>query len=311
MAVDRGKSRFLDPLAVQHVRGFEMRARLIVEGFLTGMHRSPFHGFSAEFAEFKPFNPGDEPRNIDWKVYGKTNRLYTRRYEEETNLRGYLLLDTSSSMHYPEQGLSKLDYAAHLAGALAYLLVRQRDAVGLTLFDDEVRFQARPRARLSHLVPLFRELQTLLEQREPTGRATATPDILHQVAPRLGRRGLVMLFTDGWMHGRPVEELTAALQHLRHNQHEVVVYLVQDFQRERELDLGVHPLLLKDLETGADLKVQPENIQTAYRQAVNTYLDTLRRQCRALNIELVELDTRTSYAHGLKQYLIKRQRMLR
>jgi uncharacterized protein (DUF58 family) len=317
MQPSRQSIPYLDPLVVSRLKTLELKARFIVEGFITGLHKSPYHGFSVEFAEHRPYNTGEPLRSIDWKVYGKTGKLYTKRFEEETNLRGYVVLDVSDSMRYPEstgkpnEPLSKLEYGAYLAAALSYLMIRQRDAAGFAFYDETVQYYVPPKARFSRLVPIFQSLEQIVAQKDRFSRRTATPKVLHELAQKMGRRGLVVLITD--LFGDPTqgEALFPALQHLRHLNHEVLVYQLMDHSTEGQFEFGSHqPLLLKDLETGEELRVQPEQIRQAYQERMTAWRGFLRRKCRELNIELVEADIRQPYEKLLLDYLIKRRTLL-
>ncbi|MFW5659590.1 MAG: DUF58 domain-containing protein, partial [Bacteroidota bacterium] len=210
------QQQYLDPLVVSKLKHIEMKARLIVEGFITGLHRSPYHGFSVEFAEHRPYNAGESLRNIDWKVYGKTDKLFTKKYEEETNLRCHIVLDVSDSMRYPNQQkgrLSKLEYSAYLAAAMAYLMLKQRDAFGLTLFDTDMQLHMPPKAKQSWLVQTLVALENVVKEQEIFVHRTATPEVLHQLAKKVGRRGFVILLTDLFTDPGQHEALFPALQH--------------------------------------------------------------------------------------------------
>ncbi len=214
--------KYLDPAVLNNVQNLELRARLVVEGFITGLHKSPFHGFSVEFSQHRPYNYGDNLRYIDWKVYGRTDRYYIKQFEEETNLKSYILLDISKSMEFKSINVSKLDYAKSLTAALSYLMLSQRDAVGLGLFDSELRKLMPPRSAVSYLQTILRELDVAA-----TGQDTRIQPVLHAMADRLKRRGLVILISD--LYDDP-EEVLAGLRHFRYNQHEVLVFHLLDPQ---------------------------------------------------------------------------------
>jgi uncharacterized protein (DUF58 family) len=284
---------YLDPLVVGKLKNIEIKARLIVEGFITGLHRSPYHGFSVEFAEHRPYNTGESLKNIDWKVYGKTDKLFVKRYEEETNLRCHVVLDVSDSMRYPVGGpMNKLEYGAYLSAALCYLMVKQRDAAGMALFDQTLNYYVPPKAKMSWLVRIFQKLEEVVAQKEYFAHRTATPVVLHQIAKKISRRGMVVVISDLFSPAHPLEELFPALQHLRHANHEVLVFQLLERDTEAEFNFPNTPLILKDLETGEELKVQPEQIKSEYRKYLAEHNDRLRRKCRELNIDLVEVDIR-------------------
>ncbi len=303
--------QYLDPSVLSRLKNMELRARLIVEGFITGLHRSPYHGFSVEFAEHRPYNPGDELRRIDWKVYGKTDRFYVKQYEEETNLRHYVVLDTSPSMRYRYRSLlTKLEYGAYLAAALHFLMLRQRDATGLIAFDERVHTLLPPRSKPGYLHTLLAHLERLVRvEGNATTTRTAVAPVLHEVAERLPRRGLVVLITDLFDNAAAHEELLRALRHLRHRGHEVLVFHVLEAATERRLELPDRPLRLVDMETGETLTLHPAQFRQAYIQALQQFTEHFRRRCLEHRIDFVELDTAQPYDAALMAYLNKRQRL--
>ena len=305
--------QYLDPAVVSKLKNIEVKARLIVEGFITGLHKSPYHGFSVEFAEHRPYNRGESLRSIDWKVLGKTDRLYTKRYEEETNLRCHLVLDISDSMRYPQKGpaLTKLEYGCYLTAALAYLMVTQKDAAGLTLFDEQLVHYVPPKARMSWLLPIFARLEQVVREQNLFTHRTATAQVLHQLARKLPRRGLVVLMTDLFVNLNNTDDLFPALQHLRHANHEVILFHLLDRETEESFAFPNQPLLLRDLETGEELRVHPEQIREPYLKLMQEYKDRLRRRCRELRVDFVEVDVRQPYDKALTEYLIKRARLTR
>ncbi|MCU0606851.1 MAG: DUF58 domain-containing protein [Candidatus Edwardsbacteria bacterium] len=289
----------LSPELVARLRGLDLKARLVVEGFLTGLHKSPYHGFSVEFAEYRPYMPGDEPKRIDWKALARSDRYYVKEFEEETNLKAYLLLDTSASMGYRRGGApGKLEYGACLAAALAYLLLHQHDAAGLVAFDDRIRSYLPPRSRRSHWHQLVAALERL-----QAGGATRFGPVFAELAGRVRRRGLIVLISDLWDGWRDV---VAALRHFRHLKHEVLVFHVLDrdeieFPFERDA-------VFRDLERGDELPVSPA-AGRAYRLRVRDWRGSLARECRRHAIDYVPLDTATPFDRALLQYLHKRQRL--
>ncbi len=300
----------LTPDALANVASMELRARLIVEGFLTGLHRSPFHGFSVEFAEHRAYAPGDELRHVDWKAYGRNDRLVVKRYEEETNLRQTVVLDTSASMRYAgAAGVTKLTVAATLAAALHALMVRQRDATGLVAFDRAVNQHLRPSATRAHLATLFATLDRLTTDPPPAATETGVAAALHDVAERIPRRGLVVVLSDLFDASGDVRETVRALQHLRHRGHEVIVFHVLDAATERRFDLPDAPVRLRDLETGEERTVLPGQIRAEVSAAAEAFVAELQRRCREARIDYVPIDTAAPYADALRAYLAKRRRL--
>ena len=291
--------KYLNPEVVSKLRSMDLRARLVVEGFITGLHKSPYHGFSVEFAEHRQYMPGDEIKHIDWKVYGKTDRFYVKQFEEETNLKSYILLDASASMGYSSTGMSKLQYASYLAGALSYLMIRQRDAVGLVTFDEKIRRYLPPRSVTSYLNQILTELDHT-ESSSKTDIATA----LHQMADRIKRRGLIILFSD--LLDDP-QKVISGLRHFRHKKHEVIVFQILD-----PLELTFEfkqDAVFKDLESGEEINTQPWHIRSEYQQQVNKFINTYKKFCREHKIDYVMLNTKENYDRALFEYLIKRKRI--
>jgi len=292
--------KYLQPAVVAQLANMELRARLVVEGFITGLHKSPYHGFSVEFTQHRQYMPGDEIKHIDWKAYGKTDRFYIKQFEEETNLKSYLIVDASRSMDYASKGnIKKFEYASYIAAALSYLMIEQRDAVGLTLFDEVVRVSLPPRATRSYLKELLKEL----ESARPANK-TGTAAALNLIAEQIKRRGLVIVLSDCF--DRP-ESVMTALKHFRHKGNEVVMMQVLD-PLERSFAFG-SDAIFKDLETQEELITQPWHIQKAYQQSMREFLDFYKRQCRDNNIDYVLLDTATPFDKALFEYLNKRKRM--
>ncbi len=305
----RSSIKYLDPVVVSKLKNIEVKAKLIVEGFITGMHKSPYHGFSVEFAEHRSYNVGEPLKNIDWKVYGKTDKLYSKRYEEETNLRCQVVLDISDSMRYPAEGVSKLEYGAYLAAALQYLMMGQRDAAGLTLFDSDIRFYAPPKSRYSWLVPMYQELEKVVADKERFTHQTAAARVLHQVAKKFHRRSMVVLITDLFNPGESTDELFQALKHLRHEKHEVLVFHLLDRKTEDQFDFPNRPVILKDLESGEQLEVMPHEVREAYRNSMSAYLKRFKQRCFEFSIDFVEVDVAQSYEKALTDYLVKRRKV--
>ncbi len=292
-------SRYLDPAVVGKLENLELKARLIVEGYIAGLHRSPYHGFSVEFAEYRPYMPGDSIKTVDWKVYGKTDRTYVKVFEEETNLIANLLLDKSGSMGFPEGGTTKLEYGSMLAASLAYLMIRQQDAVGLCMFDDAVRAMIPHRSVRKQL---FHILQTL-EGTTPGAKTSISP-ALHELAERMGRRGLVVLISD--LMDNP-EKVLMGLKHFRHRRHEVIVFHVLD-PREMDVDYK-EEVEFEDMETGQKLRVEPAFLRDQFKKDVRAWIDTLERGCRNHQIDYHLLRTDTPFDRALTAFLGKRTRM--
>ncbi len=300
MKISDDYRKYLQPEVVAKLANMELVARLVVEGFITGLHKSPYHGFSVEFAEHRQYMPGDEPKHIDWKIYGKTDRYYIKQFEEETNLKSFIILDASRSMAYASNGkMSKLEYASYIAAALSYLMVQQRDAVGLTIYDEKVRVHMPPHATKSYLKAILKQLE-LTEGSNKTGTAAS----LHQIAERIKRRGLVIILSD--LFDEP-NEVATALKHFRHKKNEVIVMQVLD-PLERSFAFGSEAVF-KDMETSEEIMTQPYHLQKAYQEEMKKFLDLHKKECRENNIDYVLLDTSTPFDTALFQYLSKRQKM--
>lgn len=294
------RPRLLDPHFISKLTRLDLTARLVVEGFLTGLHRSPYHGFSVEFAEHRQYMPGDPLRHLDWRVLAKSDRKFIKQYEEETNLRSMLLVDTSASMGYGSHGVTKLDYARQLAAALAYLMLRQNDAVGMFAFATGRAELIPPRSTLGHARPLL-----LLLERLTPGGTTDFASSLHSLAERMTRRGLVILISD--LLDDP-ERIAQAIHHFRHRKHEVLVFHVLDpqevaFDFEREA-------VYVDLETGERVTTRPQELRSDYRARVNSWRDQIRQFCIEKRAEYVPLTTDQPYDRALLEYLSKRARLL-
>jgi len=290
---------FLDPEVVSRLGGLELIARLVVEGFITGLHRSPYHGFSVEFAEHRPYMTGDEVKFIDWKVWAKTDRLYVKEFEEETNLRTYIVLDASASMNYTSGGVTKFRYSVLLASALSYLMLRQRDAVGLVLFDEAVRLFVEPRAARKQLHVL---LKSMAEARP--ARSTRPLEPFRELAGRIKRRGLVIVISD--LLTDP-QEVIRALLYFKHQHHEVVVFHVLD-PMELELDMK-QEAVFRDMETGETVRAVPWEIRSDYLGSINGMIDSYRRELRSALIDYQTVTTRVPFVETLTHYLVKRARL--
>ncbi|MGF7215511.1 uncharacterized protein (DUF58 family) [Spirosoma lacussanchae] len=299
------------PLNLGQVRSFgnvEFLARQLVEGFITGLHKSPFHGFSVEFAEHRLYNTGETTRHIDWKVYGKTEKLFVKRYEEETNLRCHLLVDTSSSMYYPESNYGKITFSVMAAACLAYMLQRQKDAVSLTAFADQIDLQTPTKSTPSHVHKIFTQLDQLMLQPKPL-RRTSAAEVIHEVAEKINKRSLVVIFSDMFDNSEKSDALFSALQHLRHNLHEVLLFHVTDKKTEEDFAFDERPYEFIDLETGEKVKVQPGQVRDTYQQAVKNYFQELKLRCGQYKIDFIEADIAQGFEQILTAYLVKRTKM--
>lgn len=297
----------LDLAKIRQFGNIEFLARQMVEGFITGLHKSPYHGFSVEFAEHKIYNAGEGTRHIDWKVFAKTDRLYTKRYEEETNLRCKILIDVSSSMYYPAENQGKITFSIAAAAALTYMLQKQRDAVGISTFAQDIEWQTSIKSTPSHVHKLFLGLQNLLE-RKPELQKTSVAPVLHQIADSVHRRSLVIIFSDMFDEGN-TEEIFAALQHLKHNRHEVLLFHVTDRATEQLFEFEERPYEFIDLESGEKLKIKPSQVQEHYKQAIGQFSHDLKLRCGQYKIDFIEADIRSNIEGILLPYLVKRSKM--
>lgn len=291
----------------QHT-SLELLARQMVEGFITGMHKSPYHGFSVEFAEHRLYNEGESTRHIDWKVYARTDRLFTKRYEEETNLRCLIAIDTSPSMFYPVETRSKLRFSIYAASALAYLLHRQRDAVGLCFFSDNIKTITQVKSTPTHLDKMFTLLGNLAEQKAPEGK-TQVAQVLHEIAEKIHKRSLVVIFSDMFDGNENTEDLFKALQHLKHNKHEVIVFHVMDHPTELMFDFEDRPMEFIDLETNEKIKLNPGDVKQQYRVEADKFYKGLKMRCNQYKIDFIEADVQSDFDTVLQTYLIKRAKM--
>ena len=290
----------------------ELLANQIVEGFISGMHKSPFHGFSAEFAEHKIYNPGESTRHIDWKLYAKTDRLYVKRYEEETNLRCHLIIDNSSSMHYPklkDNDLfyeSKIGFSVLASAVLMNLLKKQRDAVGLSVYSDTYEYYSPEKGSARHHRMILNQLEGILTQNKTT-RTTDTVTFLHQIAENIHRRSMVILFTD-MFQTEDNDKIFKALQHLKHNKHKVVVFHVYDQKTELNFDFDNTPRKFIDLESGEEVNLFAENTQEFYQKAVQDYFKTIETTCLQYQIRYVPVAVDEKFEKILLTYLAEKQK---
>jgi len=292
--------KLLTPKFISQLSGMELRARLIVEGFLVGMHRSPYHGFSVEFAEHRQYFPGDDTSNLDWKVFGRSDRLYIKQYEEETNLKAYILIDASGSMGFKHDGeITKLEYASYLAAGLIYLMMKQQDATGLAIYDETIRRFFEPHLTYSYMKLLLTELSTV-EANSKTSTATA----LSSLAERIKRRGLIIVISDFLDETKSV---ITALKHFRHRKNEVIALHVLD-DAELNLDFA-RDALFTDLETGERIATQISALRSAYKISVNNFIHDLKTKCFENDIDYALITTSTPFDKALTAYLTRRRKI--
>jgi uncharacterized protein (DUF58 family) len=295
---------------LQDFGNLELLSQQVVEGFITGLHKSPFHGFSVEFAEHRLYNTGDSIKNIDWKLYGRTDKLFVKRFEEETNLRCQIVMDVSSSMYYPEKNFNKLLFSVFSAASLIYLFKKQRDAFGLSCFSDKLELTTPAKSTAIHQKYLFSELEKLM-RRERSGDGTSVAPALHEIAEQIHKRSLVIIFSDMLEGGdnAQLSEIFSALQHLKHNKHEVVIFNVLDHKMELDFNFENRPYHFVDLESGEELKFHPGNVKEAYLSAIRAYHKELKLKCAQYQIDLIDADIHAGFYQILHSYLIKRAKM--
>lgn len=293
---------------IKEYGNLELLAQQLVEGFITGLHKSPYHGFSVEFAEHTLYNPGESTRHIDWKVFARTDRLYTKRYEEETNLRCMIVVDNSSSMYYPIDTKAKISFSLLAAAALAYMLQRQRDAVGLCTFSEGIELFSPVKSTEKHLNYILTSLQNIFNQ-SVQGKKSHVAESIHEVAERIHRRSLVIIFSDMMDKVENIDEIFSALQHLKHNQHEVLLFHVFDKKTELDFDFPERPFIFVDVETGQEEKLRPSQIKKIYQQQLHHYYQEIKVRCGQYKIAFIEADVALGINQILLPYLIKRKKM--
>lgn len=286
----------------------ELLAKQVVEGFITGLHKSPFHGFSVEFAEHRIYNAGESVKNIDWKLFARSDKLFTKRYEEETNLRCQLVIDTSSSMYYPEKGWNKIKFASLAAASIMNLLKKQRDAVGLTFFSDAVDFSTEMKSTESHHRMLIANLEKQLQTPSVKKTSNIIP-VLHQIAEQLHKRSLVIIFSDMMESYGSQEDLFSALQHLKFNKHEVVLFHTLDKSLEIEFNFDNRPYIFEDIESGEKLKLFPSEVKEHYERETASFIAELTNRCRQYKIDFTPVDVVLPIDQILLPFLVKRQKM--
>jgi uncharacterized protein (DUF58 family) len=301
-------ARELDLSKVRAFGNLEFLAKQLVEGFITGLHKSPFHGFSVEFAEHQLYNTGESTRHIDWKVFAKSDRLYTKRYEEETNLRCHILIDTSSSMYYPLPDFGKMTFSVMAAASITYLLQKQKDAVSLCTFSDQIEVQTQVKSTPSHVHKIMLELNNLLETNKPLHK-TSVASVLHQIAEKIHKRSLVVIFSDMFDNPDEAEHIFSALQHLRHNLHEVLLFHVTDKKTEETFDFENRPYEFIDLETGEKVKVQPDQVRESYQKSIGDFYQQLKLKCGQYKIDFIDADIAKGFDPVLMAYLVKHSKM--
>ena len=303
----------LSELQASEIKNLDILAKQVVEGFITGMHKSPFHGFSVEFAEHKLYNSGESTRHIDWKLFAKTEKLYTKRYEEETNLRCHIIIDNSASMHYPEiktqtiDSLNKVGFSAVAAAALMEILKKQRDAVGLSIYADTYEYYAPEKGSERHRKMILNQLESLLTSTSST--TTETYRYLHEIAENIHRRSLIFLFTDMFQSTTDQEQLFDALRHLKHNKHEVVLFHTYDGKTEFDFDFDTSPKKFVDLETGEEINVFSQNIQEKYTALMGAYFNDLKNKCLQYKITYLPVDIHKGFYEILTAYLTSRKKI--
>lgn len=298
----------IDLQLIREFNRIDLLAKQLVEGFITGLHKSPYHGFSVEFAEHRLYNTGESTKNIDWKVFARTDKLFTKRYEEETNLRCSILIDTSSSMYYPIGNNGKITFSIMAAAALSYLLHKQRDAVGLTTFSDQIELQTPTKSTASHLHKVYLELDKLMKGREKS-ETKSIPSVLHQIAQKVHKRSLVIIFSDMFDNYSDPQEILTAMHHLKHNQHEVLLFHVTDHETELDFEFDHRPHEFIDLETGEKVRLQPQDIQKQFQSTAQKYYNDLKYKCGDFKIDFIEADIKDDFDKILSAYLIKRAKM--
>ena len=289
----------------------ELLAKQVVEGFITGLHKSPFHGFSVEFAEHRLYNKGESTRHIDWKLYGRTDKLFTKKYEEETNLRCQIVIDGSSSMYFPQNGsITKYEFSVYAAASFIELLKKQRDAIGLSIITDKIELHTQAKSSPAHHRYLYSELEKrLVSYQETQKKNTDIVQSLHDIAELAHRRSLVVIFSDLLDDPTKVDELFQAIEHMRHNKHEVILFHVVDQKMEVDFELGNRPYNLVDMETGERMKIQPAEIKEEYSKAIKKYFDELALRSLNNRIDFMPADINEGFNQILLKYLLKRQKL--
>ncbi len=304
----------LENYDVRDLGNLELLAKQVVEGFIIGLHKSPFHGFSVEFAEHRLYNQGESTKNMDWKVYARTDKLFLKRFEEETNLRCQIVVDSSSSMYFPEVSknskdyINKLRFSALSAAALMHLLKKQRDAFGLSIFDNEVNIHSRCKSSTAHYRLMLTYLEKLIQNPE-RNKTTSAAAALHQIADSIHKRSMVMIFSDMFEESEDPDQLFSALQHLKHNKHEVILFHVVDKSKEIDFEFENRPYIFIDMETGEKVRLQSNQVKDYYVNQMRTFVEKLKVKCLQYKIDFVEADIKKGFKQVLQAYLVKRSKM--
>ncbi|WP_422858806.1 DUF58 domain-containing protein [Flagellimonas sp. S174] len=297
----------------QLFQNLELLANQIVEGFISGIHKSPFHGFSAEFAEHKIYNPGESTKHVDWKLFAKTDKLFSKRYEDETNLRCHMILDNSASMYYPEvkklgvENLNKIGFGVLAIAALMQLLKRQRDAVGLSIYSDTYSFHASEKSSERHFQMLYSQLNAVVKQNSGS-KTTKTYSYLHQIAEKIHRRSLIFLFSDMFQNETEQDQLFEALRHLKYNKHAVVLFHLLDHIHEVDFNFENTPKRYVDVESGQHIDLYADNIKTGYQKKIMEYQNELKLKCAQYKIKYVGVDVNAEFSQVLNTFMIERQK---
>ena len=300
----------IDRLRLAQFGNLEVLAKQVVEGFITGLHKSPFHGFSVEFAEHRLYNPGESTRNIDWRLFGRTEKMFTKKYEEETNLRCQIVLDGSSSMFFPKGGLTKFEFSVYAAASLIELLKRQRDAVGLSVFSDKLDVHTAAKSSLLHHRYLYSELEKRMKDYEENSRTgTDAVQALHDISELTHQRSMVVIFTDLLDDPNRIDEFFRAMQHLKHNKHEVILFHVLDSKMELNFELENRPYQLIDMESGEKMHLQPAEVREHYVKGIEAYFNEIKMRCVNHRIDFMQADIHEGFNQVLLQYLLKRQKL--
>ncbi len=300
----------INRLKIEPFKKLELFAKKVVEGFITGLHKSPFHGFSVEFAEHRLYNTGESTRHIDWKLFARSGKLFVKRYEEETNLRCQIVIDISASMLFPKDSENnKLNFSVYSAAALCELLKQQRDAFGLTLFENDIVKHFAPKGSPSHQKLIYNTLEEILDKKIES-KHTSAANTLNQIAEIIHQRSLVIIFSDMFENNAENEELFSALQHLKYRKHEVILFHVVDKSKEIDFEFENKPYHFIDLESGEEIKLNPSQIKEQYQQSINQYKDLLKLKCGQYKIDFIEADINKGFENILYTYLVKRNMMI-
>ncbi len=304
--------QFFQNFDLKQLENLELLAKQVVEGFIIGLHKSPFHGFSVEFAEHRLYNQGESTKNIDWKVYARSDKMFVKKYEEETNLRAQIVIDTSSSMYFPKDrkanALNKLQFSALAGASLMNLLKKQRDAFGLSLFDETVTIHSKAKSSTSHYRLLLTYLDKLIDD-DVVNKKTSVIDTLHQIADSIHRRSLVMIFSDMLDNHENYNAVFSALQHLKYNKHEVILFHVMDKKLEEAFEYENRPHEFIDMESGERIKLQSNQVREFYQSKMKEFKEKLRMKCLQYKIDFIETDINVGFVPILEAYLVKRKKM--